>query len=257
MKKFKISIFIIIMIIVLLISVILFLNISKKNLASDADLRNEIETYINFKMKNYISIEDVFYYESNLKINNTLKKNFYIIASELKRQYPGKSILYVEDYGNRIPENLYKNLTGKTREEYLKGAEECYKCMQISKGRKINYTDMYAYVYEDGRVEFKFVYYKKPWKDDEIENFVSPKITYEEAKNIAIDYLVEHIEEYRELKNNFFVLSNENCIVDLYYYNGSTISWKMQFNTGNSYMIIDANNGNILEKYFFSGVIVN
>ena len=82
------------------------------------------------------------------------------------------------------------------------------------------------------------------------------KITQEQVEQIVIEYLVDNPEDYNELKEGYFL---GTCYFEL---NEDNLKkhWRIEFEqfggTG-SYMIIDAESGEIVKKYFFSGTIIN
>lgn len=237
MKKIKIAIIILIIVLLILSGTILILylysdnpNTSSQNLSK----KNEIENYIVFKSSDYESIGDVVFYSKELNLDNNLKENLNIIAEQLKVKYPNKSILYLSDLGSAS----------------LFNAKELYRCMQIVNGQKLDTTDMNVLLNEDGSVDFEFLI-GCSWKNgSDTQNI---KITQKQAEQIVIDYLCNHTEDYNELRHDFSSNSSELCVAELYKYNSKT-SWKMQFSTGACYIIIDANTGEILNKYFFCGV---
>lgn len=240
MKKLKISIIILISIILILIGIIfIILTLPKNNsihnsIINNSSKKTEISNSITFQSAEYETIEDVVFYNKNIIIDETLKNNLTIIANELKTKYPNKSILYLRDLGSAS----------------LFDAKELYRCIQIVNGQKLDDTDMNVLIKEDGSVEIQFLIGSN-WKSgNDIDNI---KITQEQAKQIVIDYLAENPGSYNELRK---VSSNDICTIELYKYNSIT-SWKIQFSTGNSYIIIDANNGEILDTYFFSGRFVD
>lgn len=248
MKKLKIAIIILIGLALILIGIIFAIRLSsnintdKKNEISNinTDKKTEISNYIVFESAEYESIENVVFYNKNINIDATLKDNLTIIANELKTKYPNKSILYLRDLGSPS----------------LFNAKELYRCMQIENGQKLDGTDMNILIKENGSIEIQFLigsYWKSGSNIDNIE------ITQEQAKQIVIDYLAENPGPYNELKGGNLSFSQNNtqiCSIELYEYNSKT-SWKMQFSTGDSYIIIDANTGEILDKYFFCGVFVD
>jgi hypothetical protein len=226
MKKIKITRITLIGIVLILIGIIFIISI----LINKIELkRNEITNYIIFESAEYESIENIVFYSKETKMDDDLKNNLTMIANELKVKYPNKSILYLR--------NLSKNM---------------YRCMQIENGQIMEDTYMNVLFDEDGNINIQFVV-GSSWKSG--NNTEDIKITQEQAKKITINYLLRNSNDYKELKSNKFnATNNERCLVELCDYNFK-ICWKMQFSTGDSYMIIDANTGKILDKYFFCGVI--
>lgn len=244
MKKVKIAIITLICLAIILIGVIFIIKLQSDN----SNSISEISDYIVFKTANYESIDDVVFYSKNLKIDDELKDNLTIIANQLKVKYPGKSILYLRNLGSAS----------------LFDAKELYRCMQIVNGQKLDDTDMNVLIKEDESVEIQFLIGNTWESGSAIDNV---KITQEQAEQIVIDYLYENPDDYKELRSGFNFsfdpstheissVNTETCTVELYKYNSKT-SWKMQFSTGNSYIIIDANTGKILDKYFFCGIYVD
>ncbi len=236
MKKNKlviISIIILALIIIgITITVLLFTNNNSSK--KDSNKKDEISNYILFKSTEYGTIEDVVFYDKDEEIDETLKNNLTIIANELKVKYPNKSILYLRNLGSAS----------------LFDAKELYRCMQIEDDQKLDDTEMNVLIKEDNSVEIEFLV-NSYWKSkSDTENIT---ISKEQAQQITIDYLSDNIEDYYELKRGIFTKDKEECKVELYKYNSKT-SWKMQFSTGGSYLIIDANTGEILYKYFFCGI---
>ena len=235
MKKIKVAIFTCVVIILILLTAIIALKLyNQKKIRDLENKKNEISNYIKFETANYKSVEDVVFYENDLEIEDELKENFKLIANQLKIQYPGKCILYLRNLGSAS----------------MFDAKELYRCMQISNGQKIDDTEMNVLIYENNKVEFQLLI-GQAWKNGSIEDV---KITQEQAEQITIEYLVDNPNDYKELKLGY--KSNEKCTCELYYYN-SKKCWKMQFATGNSFIIIDASTGKILKKYFFSGIYVD
>ena len=239
MKKLKISIIILIFLALLLAGIIFIINIPRIeiniNTTQNTANREEISNYIVFKSDDYNSIEDVVFYSKNSNIDDTVKNNLTIIANELKTKYPNKSILYLQNLGSA----------------QLFDAKELYRCMQIVNGQKLDNTDMNVLIKEDGSIDIQFLIGCSWNTGNSIENI---KISEEQAEQIVIDYLVKNPEDYKELRRGSF--TSEVCTMELYKYNSKT-SWKMQFLAGGSYIIIDANTGDILDKYFFCGIIVD
>ena len=227
MKKLKIVIIISITLILILIGSI-FINSSKKT---------EISNYVVFELAEYETIENVVFYNKNINIDETLKNNLTIIANELKTKYPNKSILYLRDLGSSSIFN----------------AKALYRCIQIVNGQKLDNTYMNVLIKEDGSVEIQFAI-GSDWKSG--SDISSIKVTQEQAEQITVDYLVKNPSAYTELRRGPFTKNSEKCTIELYKYNSKT-SWKMQFSTGDSYIIIDANTGEILDTYFFCGVYVD
>lgn len=239
MKKVKIAIITLICLAIILIGVIFIIKLQSEN---------EISDYIVFKTANYESIEDVVFYSKDLKLDDELKDNLTIIANQLKVKYPGKSILYLRNLGSAS----------------LFDAKELYRCMQIVNGQKLDDTDMNVLIKEDESVEIQFLIGNTWKRGSAIDNV---KITQEQAEQIVIDYLYKNPDDYKELRSGFNITidpsthaissaNTETCRVELYKYNSKT-AWKMQFSTGNSYIIIDANTGKILDTYFFCGIYVD
>ncbi|MGN1270341.1 MAG: hypothetical protein ACI4UU_05720 [Clostridia bacterium] len=239
MKKVKIAIITLICLVIILIGTIFIIKLQSIS---------EISDYIVFKTANYESIEDVVFYSKDLNLDDELKDNLTIIANQLKVKYPGKSILYLRNLGSAS----------------LFDAKELYRCMQIINGQKLDDTDMNVLIKEDGSVEIQFLI-RCAWKSgSDIDNV---QITQEQAEKIVIDYLYKNPDDYKVLRSGFNFTFNsathemskvntETCTVELYKYNSKT-AWKMQFSTGDSYIIIDANTGKILDTYFFCGIYVD
>ena len=236
MKKIKIIILFctsILLILLITLFIIKFYYIKEKNLIIESSNNSTFkENSIKFEAIKYSSIGDVIFYENDLELEDSLKENFNIMAKELKKKYPGKSILYLRNLGSAS----------------MFDAKELYRCMQISNGQKIDHSEMNVLIYEDDTVDFSLLI-GQSWKNGSTDN---AKITQEEAKQITMDYIKENPKDY----NQMGVWGNIVCKCGLYYYN-SKICWKMEFSIGNSYIIIDGDNGEILDKYFFSGIIVN
>lgn len=242
MKKIRIAIIIVIIVALLLAGAIFTIKLYSNN----HNKRDEIEGYIVFKTADYDSIGDVVFYSKGLNLDDNLRANLNIIAEQLKIKYPNKSILYLRDLGSA---SMF---------------DAKYRCMQIENGQKLDDTEMNVLIKEDGSIDIQLLI-GNSWKNgSDTENI---KITKKQAEQIVIDYLLENPEDYKELKSGIkFEMdpvthkinsaNNESCTVELYKYN-SKLSWKMQFETGKSYIIIDANTGEILEKYFFCGIYVD
>jgi len=237
MKKIKIIILfctnILLILLIVLFAIKFYNQKQEKNQESIESLKNNTfqENSIKFETAKYSSIGDVIFYESDLELEDSLKENFNIMANELKRQYPGKSILYLRNLGSAS----------------MFDAKELYRCMQISNGQKIDHSEMNVLIYEDNAVDFKLLI-RQSWKNGSIDNV---KITQEEAQQITMDYIKENPKDY----NQMGVWGNIVCKCGLYYYNSKTC-WKMEFSVGDSYIIIDANTGKVLDTYFHSGIFL-
>jgi len=242
MKNLKMAIIILISLILILVVTLLTLHLignnnSNNNLIDYSSKKSEIQNYIVFESANYESIDNIVFYSKDVKMDDTLKNNLTLIANEFKTKYPNRTILYLRDLGSA----------------QLFNAKELYRCMQIANGQKLDDTDMNVLIKEDGSVDIQFLI-GCSWKNS--GNTENIKITQAQAEQILIDYLAKNPSDYNELRNGFFKTNSEKCTVELYKYNSKT-SWKMQFLTGNSYVIIDANTGEILDTYFFCGVYVD
>ena len=197
----------------------------------------EIENYITFESITYESIDNVVFYDKKLEPNSTLKNNLTIIANQLKIKYPDRKILYLRNLGGAEHFN----------------AKALYRCIQIENGQQLYNTDMNILIKKNGSIDIQFLV-EPSWKN--VKNEKNIEITQDQAKEIVKNYLFNTPSAYKELKNSFYSTDSEKCKIILYNYN-STPAWKMQFSTGNSYIIIDAISGKILDEYFFCGAIVD
>lgn len=226
----KVKIIIVTLVCLLILSLAIFFIIK-------SNLKDEYNNYIVFKTAKYKSIDDVVLYNEDLNLDSELETNLGIVANYLKENYPGRTILYLRSMGGAS----------------LFNEKALYRCIQIVNGQIQNNTDMNVLIMGNGDVEIEPLdsdnYYWQVGTD--IANI---KVTEEQTKQIVIDYLTKNPECYEELRKGNFA-NTEVCTIELLNYNLKTV-WKMHFSTGDSYMIIDANTGEILDSYFFSGIIV-
>lgn len=230
MKKVKVIIAILVLLIVIIAGVLIILNINKEK-AKEEQYKEKISS-INFKIPEYQSIEDVVFY---LGATEEMKNDFINIANKMKEKYLGKSILYVRT----IP---------------LKGTK-IYRFVQIDNGQILEHTEMNVTISEDNTVSIGLLV-GQSWKEgNDINNI---KISAEEAQEITINYLLENPESYRKMYSSqgVYLESEKQCNIEFFQYK-SKPAWKMAFGIGDSYIIIDANTGSILDTYFFDGVIIN
>ncbi len=247
MRKIKISIIILIIVILILLGIILILKLqsnnsniyNKSNASNNLIDKTEIEKSIifgpfDFEPSNYESIGDVVFYRKGLNLDNEEKEDLNIIAEQFKVKYPNRCIIYSRLKGKNI---------GYDKKIY------CF--YRIIDGQKFNKIEETVRIREDGRIFFGFPE-EKFWENEIYAKNI--KINQKQAEQIVINYLYEHPGDYGELRRGGFGI--EECNVMLYM-DSSRVYWEMQFLTGNSYIKVDANTGEILDKYFFCGIIVN
>lgn len=193
----------------------------------------EISNFIIFDSVDYEAIEDVVFYDKNLKMNDTLKNDLTKIANELKTNYPGKTILYLSNAGG---DSVY-------------GYQ--YKFTQLVDGQTLENADMIIRVKEDGNIDIRLLE-NSSWKDETGRTAV--KITQEQAEQIVLDYLFENPKQYKELRKS--LLSKCTCTARLHKYNSRTC-WMMKFSAGYSYVIIDAETGKILDAYCSCPIMID
>ena len=92
---------------------------------------------------------------------------------------------------------------------------------------------------------------------NEIEN-INYSIKENEVRKVIIDYFNNNPQAINTIKSGMLMDSNINlsCRYYLIYYE-SKICWKFDFSIGGSYIIVDANNAEIIDTYFHNGIIVN
>ena len=234
MKKVKVIIAILVLLILIIAGVLIILNINKEKAeakAKEEQYKEKISS-MNFKIPEYQSIEDVVFYSG---ATEEMKNDFINIANTMKEEYPGRSILYVRQ--------LSLNET------------KIYRFEQIDNGQILEHTEMNVTISEDNTVSISLLG-GQSWKEgNDINNI---KVSAEEAKEITINYLLEHPESYRKMYSSqgVYLGSGKQCNIEFFQYKSKPV-WKMAFGIGGSYIIIDANTGRILDTYFFNGVIVN
>ena len=228
MKKKYLLVILVIIILIVLTKIIIDLK------SKDSGVKNEVEKNveevdksqkISFQIAEYESVDDIVFYNKNKNITEKDKENFNKIASSLKKAYPGKQIVY----------------------EYSMG-ESSYRCRQYIDGYIID--DTWMNVNSSGGITFTI---GSNWKSDiKIEE---PKITYKEAENITKKYLSEHKSDFNEMAQSS-INNKLECTIESYYYKDKNV-WNMNFSIGNSYLIIDAKTGEIIDTYFFSGKMID
>jgi len=237
MKKIKVAMIVLMFFLLILVGIMLVLQIYN-NISVTVTIdpiiisKSEIQNSLEFEVVNYEyeSIEDVVFYDKNVEMDETLKNNLTIIAKELKIKYPNKTILFLEDRG-----------TISTRQKAM------YHCMQLINGQKIERAQMMFILDQNDNIEILI----ERWEDVEVSNNIN--LTKEDIEQIIIDYLAENPSDYNQLKTGF---STKTGILELCNYKSRTC-WKIEFKPNESTMIIDANTGEILDKYFFNGIIID
>lgn len=226
MKKVKIVI-----IVILVILVVILAGIGIVKLKDYLELRNEISN-LDFTMQEYKTIGDVIYYTGELTEEET--NALLHIADLVKEQYPEKTIVLTE-----IRDGVsYMNTSGT------------YLFNQIVNGQVIDDTDITIVVSEDNTISGSTMMFND-WSEG--NNVDDVEIDQEEAEQILKEYFLENTSEYEEFISGMplGVTSNSNLtrgnIIEFYQYKEKP-SWKMRSDTGN-YIIIDANTGEILDKY--------
>lgn len=222
MKKVKVIIAIFLLLIVIIGGALIIININKK------------KVIIDFEIPEYKSIDDVVFYRRELTEEE--KNDFINIANTMKEKYPGKSILY-----------LYQ-------EELGVGGMKTYRFVQIENGQILDNTELRVGINEDNTVSIRF-FIGQSWKEG--NNPSDIKISAQKAQEITINYIKEHPEEFRKMYSSRRSYSSveTQCNVQFFQYK-SKPAWKMNF-IHESYIILDANTGEILDTYFFNGINVN
>ena len=223
MKKVKIAI-IIILIIILLIALV----IGIINLKDYLETRNEILA-LNFEMPEYKTVEDVIYYDDK-EFDDSVIENLLPIADKLKSEYPNKKIV------------LTKIIT---RSHYCS-----YDFNQILGEQIIDKSIVTASIDDEIGVKFGTVFKEGNIVADDIN---SVKIKKEEAIEKFKDYLLENMESYKNWTSGLNLIEigyklNQNEKLEFYQYEGKA-AWKFTFGT-RSYVIMDANNGEILDIFY-------
>lgn len=223
MKKVKVIIAIFVLLILIIGGALIIININKERVIIDLEIPE------------YKSIDDVVFYRRELTEEE--KNDFINIANTMKEKYPGKSILY-----------LYQ-------EESAFWDMKVYRFMQIENGQILDDTELRAMINEDNTVSINFLIIGQSWKEgNDLSNI---KISAQKAQEITINYIKEHPEEFRKMYSGRRSYSSvkTQCNVQFFQYKSKPV-WKMNF-INRSYIILDANTGEILDTYFFNGIIVN
>lgn len=230
MKKNKIIgsiiFFSVIIIAVVVLSIIIARELYNNKLIEEQEkkelLINQTNESITFKEVKYKVKDEVIYYEENIELGEGLEKEFSIIATTLKTNYPGTSIVYL-------------NREGRFK--------------QIINGFVIDNTEMYIEVNNQGKCIINEI--ETEGLRVGLNNNLSI-ITSERAKQITIDLLSDKNRYFSTLKNSFY--TDIICSIESYY-KDSVPCYKMRFNVGDSYIIINAITGEIIDTYFFNGII--
>ena len=231
MKKIEKAI-IITLIIVLIIIILLALVIGIKNLKSYMKTRNEILA-LNFEIPEYKIVEDVIYYDDK-EFDDKITENLLPIADKLKSEYQNKKIVLTE----------------------ISRSDDCfeYTFNQIIGEQIIDKSSVMVSIGNRLEVEYGTVFRENNIVGDDINNV---KINREKAIEKFKDYLLEDIANYKELRFAPVMLTNYYSKpydkLEFYQYKGKA-AWKFSFTRG-SYVIIDANNGEILDKYVITGPV--
>lgn len=225
MKKVKIAI-IIILIIILLIALV----IGIINLKDYLETRNEILN-LNFETPEYKTVGDVVYYDDK-EFADSVIENLATIADKLKTEYPNKKIVLTEIVD---------------RNPYIR-----YNFNEIVGEQIIDKSIVTASIDDEIGVKFGTVFKEGNIVADDIN---SVKIKKEEAIEKFKDYLLENMESYKKWSSGFNVsfMGTGSGIkiyekLEFYQYEGKA-AWKFILNSG-SYVIMDANNGEILDIFY-------
>lgn len=225
MKKVKIVI-IIILIIILLTALV----IGVINLKNYIDTRNEILN-LNFETPEYKTVGDVVYYDGK-EFEDSIIENLVTVADKLKSEYPNRKIVLTE---------------------IVKRSHYCrYNFNEIVGEQIIDKSTVIASIDDDIGVKFGTVFKEGNIVSDDIN---SVKIKREEAIEKIKDYLLENMESYKKWSpgldmsftgKGYSIITNDK--LEFYQYEGKA-AWKFILNS-RSYVIMDANNGEILDVFY-------
>lgn len=220
MKESKKKIIIIIISIIILVFAI-FGIIKLKNYL---ELRNSIlnQEFL-LGTNEYKDVDNIIYYEGNLI--ETDENVLFNIANLIKEKYPGKNIFLTK----------------------IENSKRRYCFTQFVNGQIIDGNNIYITTGEDNNIEEINIYFDT-WSEGNDIN--SLKINSEEAINILKNYFLENLEEYKIAGFGFPRAVGNYCIttkdiIEYYQYKGKP-AWKLLFS--DSYIIIDANTGEIVEN---------
>lgn len=180
---------------------------------------------ITFKSTRYLTIDNMVVYQDSENLDEEILEDFRTIAKKLKPYYPDTQLLYL-DY---IEENHYR-------------------FQQMSKNVVLDETYLNIEISDNGDVSH--TYNIGSFQRGDIDDY-SIKISEEEAKTITLNYLSENKDNYETLKSDF--IDEIICTSELYYYNNEVV-WKMNFNVGDSYLMISIDTGKVVDSYFFNGI---
>ena len=85
-------------------------------------------------------------------------------------------------------------------------------------------------------------------------NNTNIKITQEQAQQILLEYLENNSESLDAMKYPGST-GKYDCKIQLYCYEYK-LCWRFEFDIGGSFVVIDANNGDIIDTYFHNGIYI-
>ena len=248
MKKYSliIIIFIIGIVAVLILGKILNENKNSRNETSQAKQNydeskiKEIDNSINMTQVRYNSINNVIYYERDYE----LPDEDYIILEKcinsIQSAMPNRQFVYL-----------------RTMKYDKESKTKTYRLAQMHSMMQIDGAELNIDCSKSGAID-NLIGVTSISHGDMITAWANPtdtsfKLTLVEAKDILVKYFYDNESDYNIVKKGN---NKVNCRGRLYYYD-SKVCQKIEFDIGNSYIIIDANTGEVLNKYFHNGIYMN
>lgn len=231
------------LIVIVVVALILFLSKTQNgdrqsNRDYDQVKIENIDSTINLTQVRYNSINNVIYYERDYELSDEDYLIFEKCSSTIQSVMPKKSFLYLRTMKSENGTKTYR-------------LAQMYSMMQID-GAELNIDCSKSGAIDNiiGVTSKKHGDMITAWENPKDTSF---KLTLVESKEVLVKYFYDNENDYNIVKNG----SNKvNCRGRLYYYD-SKVCQKIEFDVGNSYIIIDANTGKILEKYFHNGIYID
>lgn len=239
MKK-QLLITIVLIVIVVGAFLVLFLDKTQKraeqsNKDYDPVKIENIDKTINLTKVRYNVINNIIYYDRDYKLSD---EDYLILercSTTIQSAMPSKKFLYLRTMKSQNRTKTYR-FAQMDNMMQIDGAELNIDCSQSGAIDNIIGVTNKSH---GGMIT--------AWANPTDTSFT---LTLVEAKDILVKYFYDNENDYNIVKNG----SNKvNCRGRLYYYD-SKVCQKIEFDVGKSYIIIDANTGEILEKYFHNGI---
>lgn len=201
---------------------------NKKNY--DETELEEFSNKIQFTQVSYDNIDNIIYYDHDCNLSEEDYSVLKNCLSNIKETMPNRKIVYLKTLKSLEKIKVYRF----AQMENMMPIDEVQLNITCSKNGKIYKT---VGITNNNRVD------TVPWIDIENAKF---KLTLEETKDVLIKYLCDNENYYDIVKNDE---NNVICKGRLYYYD-SKVCEKIEFDDEDSYIIIDANTGEVLKKHF-------